>query len=563
MPAYQSILSDLRRSFPQPTSDRIHDSYVTHTLMRVLDQVDALKSELPIWGRKAPLDYAQARSQRLQHRGISLEEVSTELVGYLNGLNIWGHPRTQINICPPPTVASLVAQVVAGLANPNMVWDEVSQRFAVAEVEVAAMVSQLVGYDPQISAGIFTFGGTGCTLYASRIGLEKALPGSLRQGVREDAAILASCSGHYCKLTVAGWLGLGHRNVYAIPTDGRNQMRLDLLEKKAREILSSGGKIACLVATLGTTDSFALDDLEGVLDLRDRLVAEFSLDYRPHVHADAVIGWAWCVFGGYPWEDNPLGFRPRTLRALAATVERLAGLDRADSIGIDFHKTGFTPYASSMLLVKDGQDLKKLGRNYEEMPYLFQTGEYHPGLFTLETSRSGSGILAALANLRLFGRTGLQSLLGHIVEKAQVLRELLEARPYLTIVNRDNFGPVTLFRAYPAGVDTFRVHERELSDATYALSLQAHNLHNRRLASFLHEEAMSGRGVLLGQSDCYRLTPYGEPVVALKSYIISPFVEDHHLGELVEKIAQAHRHLENTPVMASAQGRRIDLQHMP
>ena len=117
MPAYQSILADLRRSFPQPTSDRIHDSYVTHTMMRVLDQVDALKSELPIYGSKRPLDYQAARRRRVERTGLSLEEVSSELVSYLDGLNIWGHPRTQINICPPPTVASLVAQVVAGLAS--------------------------------------------------------------------------------------------------------------------------------------------------------------------------------------------------------------------------------------------------------------------------------------------------------------------------------------------------------------------------------------------------------------------------------------------------------------
>ncbi|MBX3171181.1 MAG: aspartate aminotransferase family protein [Candidatus Eremiobacteraeota bacterium] len=541
MPTYQSILNELRRSFPQPTSDRIHDSYVTHTVMRVLDQVDALKSELPIWGSKLPLDYELARQSRLHWEGKSLEEVSSELVSYLNGLNIWGHPKTQINICPPPTVASLVAQVISGLASPNLVWDEVSQRFALAEVEVASIVSELMGYDSQTSAGIFTFGGTGCTLYAHRIALEKALPGSLKEGVRQDAAILVSANGHYCKLTVAGWLGLGQKNVHAIPTDARNQIRLDLLEERAREILAGGGKIACFMATVGTTDCFALDDVEAIVRLRDRLVQEFSLDYSPHVHADAVIGWAWSVFRDYQWEANPLGFRPRTVRALAATVERLAGLELADSIGIDFHKTGFTPYVSSLLLVKESQDLRRLGRGYEEMPYLFQTGEYHPGLFTLETSRSGSGILSALANLRLFGRTGLQSLLGHLVEKAQVLRELLEARPYLTIVNRDNFGPVTLFRAYPNGIDTFRVHERELTDPAFAEQLVAHNEYNRRLSRFLHTEAMSGRGVLLGQSDCFRLTPFGLPIVALKSYITSPFVEDLHLEQLVEKIAQAQR----------------------
>ena len=33
---------------------------------------------------------------------------------------------------------------------------------------------------------------------------------------------------------------------------------------------------------------------------------------------------------------------------------------------------------------------------------------YPPGMYTVETSRAGSGILAALANMNLFGKQGLQ-----------------------------------------------------------------------------------------------------------------------------------------------------------
>ena len=55
------------------------------------------------------------------------------------------------------------------------------------------------------------------------------------------------------------------------------------------------------------------------------------------------------------------------------------------------------------------------------MPYLFQTGERHPGVYTLETSRGGSGVLAAFANLHLFGKTGMRTLLGHLVEMAELL----------------------------------------------------------------------------------------------------------------------------------------------
>ena len=99
------------------------------------------------------------------------------------------------------------------------------------------------------------------------------------------------------------------------------------------------------------------------------------------------------------------------------------------------------------------------------MPYIFQSGTRHPGRYTLETSRPGGGPLAALANLRLMGIEGFQALLGHLVSTAETLREHLEAHASTTVLNHDNFGPVTLFRVYPDGVDTFSMPEREMHEA--------------------------------------------------------------------------------------------------
>jgi len=43
MPAlYRDTLQKVRLAFPQPVSDRVHDSYFVHSIMRALDQVDAL-----------------------------------------------------------------------------------------------------------------------------------------------------------------------------------------------------------------------------------------------------------------------------------------------------------------------------------------------------------------------------------------------------------------------------------------------------------------------------------------------------------------------------------------
>ncbi|HEX3036674.1 MAG TPA: pyridoxal-dependent decarboxylase [Thermodesulfobacteriota bacterium] len=536
---YREILNKMRIAFPQPVSDRLHDSYFIHTVMRALDGVDALKGELPILGKKEPIDYSTAKNTRLPEESSSLEEVIPALVKYLEGSTIWGHPRTQQNVVPPPSIASLVGMLLAGLANPNLAWDEYSHKIALAEKEVVAMTSAMLGYDPAQASGVFTFGGTGTALYGMKVGIEKALPGAMENGVREDAVIFASDSSHYCRYNIAGWIGLGEKNLITIPTNLRNEMNIKLLRKAAHSALAEGRKIAGFICTMGTTDAFGLDDLEEVVKLRDELVTEFKLPYSPHVHADAVISWTWSVFNDYPFEENPLGFRPRTVRALAGACHRICHLRLADSIGVDFHKTGFTPYISSLVLFKNEKDLALLERSQERMPYLYQFGEHRPGMFTLETSRSGTGVLAALANLKLFGKQGLRAVLGHIVEMTQLLREHLEGHAFTTVLNRDNFGTVTIFRAYPDGVDTFEIKEQELTDPAFRETLLRHNEYNRRIARYVHDEAMAGRGVVISVTDCYRYTTYGEPVVGLKSYILSPFVDEENIEAVVEKVLEA------------------------
>ena len=48
--AYREKLDKIRLAFPQPVSDRVHDSYFVHSIMRALDMVDGFKSEVPVLG---------------------------------------------------------------------------------------------------------------------------------------------------------------------------------------------------------------------------------------------------------------------------------------------------------------------------------------------------------------------------------------------------------------------------------------------------------------------------------------------------------------------------------
>ena len=515
-------------------------------MLRALDRVDSMKSQKPMLGSPVTPDWKSALLKRMPEQGLTLEEVIPKLVEHLEGMFIWGHPRSQINVVAPPSIASIIGVVLPSTYNPNLASEESSRGVAVAEVEVSSITADLIGYSPEQAGGIFTFGGTGAMLYGAKVGLEKAIPGCLNNGLREDAVIIASGQSHYACLNVAGWLGLGQKQVLKVPTHQDNSLKLTELERTLRQVIESKTKIAAIVATMGTTDAFGIDDLRGIYGLREHLVQEYELDYVPHIHADAVIGWAWSVFNEYDYEENLLEFRGRTLRALAAANYRIRHLHLADSLGIDFHKTGYTPYVSTLVLFRDRKDLSLIERSRAEMPYLFQSGEYHPGRYTLETTRSGLGPMSAFANLVQFGREGLQVLLGHAVETAEMLREELESHPYMTVLNGENVGPVTLFRVYPDGVDTFTIKDRERQDPKYREQLHAYNRYNHEIYQRVHGLALEGQGVVLSKTDCYRPTDYGEPIVALKSYILSPFSDQSEAKSVVDQVLAAREFLKES-----------------
>lgn len=549
-PPYMRLLQRLKTCFPGPVSEPLLDGYFVHTVSRFLDRVDDLKSAAPLLGRSREAQYQKDLGEGFPEVTQSVEEVTKLLTEYCQGMPIWAHPNSQVNVVPPTTIPSITAFIAAAIYNPNIIWDEYSARFAEAEIETVSMVSDLIGYDPQHSGGVFTFSGTGTIFYGCKLGLEKALGGrAMVEGVREDVQIVASAASHYSKMNVSGWLGVGLKNLVTIPTTPNNDISLPHLEDYLRRAFDKGEKVGVIIATMGTTDAFGVDDLGSIVRLRDQLAREYGLTQPPHIHADAVIGWVWSVFRDYDFAANPLEFRARTLKALQHSLERLGDLALANSLGIDFHKTGYAPYLSSLFLVKDRRDLSLLSREPEEMPYLYQFGSYHPGIFTLECSRPGSGALAALANIRLLGKQGYRVLIGHAVEMAEMLRERLEAHPFIQVVNDRNCGPVTLFRVYPPGVEAAAAYRREVKDPACREQLEAHNFYNRRVFQLIHDRAMRGKGVLLSWTDAYRHAQYGKdegpPIAALKSYILSPWTDLAAVEMVARQVVEERNQMES------------------
>ncbi|MEO2045101.1 MAG: hypothetical protein ABGX16_00830 [Pirellulales bacterium] len=64
-------------------------------------------------------------------------------------------------------------------------------------------------------------------------------------------------------------------------------------------------------------------------------------------------------------------------------------------------------------------------------------------------------------------------------------------------MNRENFGPVTLFRIHPDDVDTFEEPHREMTDPSDFLQLRKNNDYNCRL----YARTIQGEGVVISMTD--------------------------------------------------------------
>jgi len=83
------------------------------------------------------------------------------------------------------------------------------------------------------------------------------------------------------------------------------------------------------------------------------------------------------------------------------------------------------------------------------------------------------------------------------------------------------------------------VPEQERRDQAMRDTLRRHNEYNRRIFERIQADALQGQGVVISLTDCYRDSDYGEPINALKSYILSPFSEPHHVQSVLESIWKA------------------------
>jgi len=219
-------------------------------------------------------------------------------------------------------VHSAVGDFLAAAANKYAGFASAAPGAVRMENALVAWLSEVVGYPPT-AAGTLTSGGSLANLTA----IVAARDARDAEG---GGAVYTTPFVHHCvdkALHIAGRSGAPHRR---IATDDRHRMRADALAEALAGDVAAGVRPWLVIASAGTVDTGSVDPLPEIADLCAR--------HGAWLHVDGAYGGLFMLC--------PEG------------RERLAGIERADSLALDPHKTMFLPYGTGAALVRDGQRLK-------------------------------------------------------------------------------------------------------------------------------------------------------------------------------------------------------------
>mgnify|MGYP000094941698 CR=1 FL=1 len=479
--------------------------------------------------------YAQLlENENLSFESKSIDDVYEQLAKYTEGMVLWNNPGTLTNVNPVPTIESLAASSYFSLYNPNAAQDLSCGLLMTTELATVKMISQLAGIDYKKSGGIFTFGGKSTNMHAVKHGIQRINKDFRKIGIKDDIVVFSNTQGHVCHVEVCGWLGIGENNCKRIKTDSMGQVDLVELEKELDKSLSSGKKVATIIVNGCTTIQMTIDPIKKIVDLRDKMVKKYNLDYIPRVHVDSVIGWVWLFFKDYNFKANPLKIHEVALKKIHSLYEQIKDIKYADSFGVDFHKTGFCSYLASLYVTKDKLELYNQG-DAPNIPYdELEFGNYSPFQYTLELSRSLGGPISAYVNLKMLGIKGYQEIMAQLMDSAQYLKERLEQTEKFEVINdKDSNGFVTLFVAKEnSNVPSF--FDLGKGDLEYAKKFGEYNY---KFYTYLLEKEKQGLcSFTIDYSSGYHILSNGKKIGVLKAYPMSAHFDREYVDKFINEL---------------------------
>jgi len=363
------------------------------------------------------------------------------------------HPRFWSWFMGNGTAFGAVADFLAAAMNPNMGGgNHVANH---VEAQVLDWSKEIVGF-PADASGLLVSGGS----VANFVGLAVARNSRAGVDVRQHgvAAIprplvtYASVEVHSCVQKAIESLGLGAQSLRKVPVDEAYAIDVDALERIVAADRAAGLQPFCVIGNAATINTGATDDLDALATLCER--------ERLWFHVDGAIG---------------------ALLALAPRHRHLVrGMERADSVTLDFHKWLHVPFEAACVLVRDRKahrDAFALTPEYlEKTERGLASGAHWFSEYGLQLSR-GFRALKVWLTIKEHGLDRFGRLIDRNIAQAHELAALVREAGDLALVAPVHTN-IVCFRYDPGGLDTaglnalnqellVRLHESGIAAPSY------------------------------------------------------------------------------------------------
>ena len=282
--------------------------------------------ERPVW-RQMPGDVLAAFEAPLPRHPEPLSdvwrEVAANVMSYPMG-NV--HPRFWSWYMGASNFTGALGDFVAAIQGSNLGGG--AHAAALLDRQVVDWLKAMVGF-PKSASGTLVSGGSMGNIIALAVARNVKAGVDVRElgvaAIPKPLAFYGSDQIHSCHRKAMEALGLGNRALRRIATDRALRIDLAALEAAIAADRAEGFEPACVIATAGTVNTGAIDDLEGLAALAKR--------EDLWLHVDGAIGALLAIAPKNAW--------------------RVEGLEKADSIALDPHKWLHAPFEAGCALVKD------------------------------------------------------------------------------------------------------------------------------------------------------------------------------------------------------------------
>ncbi|GAB2446348.1 lysine decarboxylase DesA [Streptomyces incanus] len=337
---------------------------------------------------------------------------------YLRDAVYFHHPRYLAHLNCPVVIPAVLGEAVLSAVNSSLdTWDQ-SAGGTLIERKLIDWTAARIGLGAAAD-GVFTSGGTQSNLQALLLAREEAKTRDLA-----TLRVLTSEVSHFSVQKSAKLLGLGPDAVVSIPVDHDKRMQTVALARELARCAEDGRVPMAVVATAGSTDFGSIDPLPEI--------AELCAQYGVWMHVDAAYGCG--------------------LLASLKHRDRIDGIEHADSVTVDYHKSFFQPVSSSAVLVRDAATLRHATYHAEYLNPRRMVTERIPNQVdkSLQTTRRFDA-LKLWMTLRVMGADGIGRLFDEVCDLARDGWRLLAADPRFDVVVEPSLSTL-VFRYVPAAV---------------------------------------------------------------------------------------------------------------